>query len=732
MSGDLTLALRTAQSGLLANQMALGAVANNVANVNTNGYSRQVVNLEQRVLGGNGAGVQLAALTRRIDEGLIKSFRSEAGALNAITVQGTFFQRTQQLFGAPGDNASLSHTLGRFMQALESLAVTPHNALEQRELVRAADEVASQFRHMSATIQDLRLEADQRIGQAVSEVNGLLDQIAGLNEKIVRNGATGHSVTDLEDQRDRALDRLSQLVDTQVFKRGDGNVVVFTGGGRVLVDSVARPLTHHAAAAISATVTHASGEFSGIYSGGKLPANDITTEIRSGELKGLIEMRDAILPDLQSTLNVLAGQLRDTVNEVHNRGMAFPGLREMTGARIFTDPGNQRLSLAGDVAIVLFDGNGVAVAETHLSDLLPEIGAPLDNLDAPPGSPLPPTIAAVEAALDGWLKANGGAGSSVSIGADGRFRISVADPARHLAFRDEVGGAAGDVAIAYSADGDGKADATARGFSSFFGLNDFFVDARNDSVFESGILAKTFKASQDATLSFAQAGGVAVTAAIEAGMSLEQIADRINATGAATAALIPEGAGVRLRLTASDGRSMTVTDGVTGGIADTFLGDVKMRPADNLAAGTLAVRGDIKAQPSLVARGAVQAKSLGAGAQYFASIGDDTTIHQMAAAFSASRTFDAGGGLGALSATFAQYAAEIISDNSSRADANESAGAFQTTLVDSLKAKSDAVRGVNLDEEMSDLILYEQAYAAAARLIGVIQNMFEALERAVG
>jgi flagellar hook-associated protein 1 len=51
--------------------------------------------------------------------------------------------------------------------------------------------------------------------------------------------------------------------------------------------------------------------------------------------------------------------------------------------------------------------------------------------------------------------------------------------------------------------------------------------------------------------------------------------------------------------------------------------------------------------------------------------------------------------------------------------------------VDSLKAKSDSVRGVNLDEEMSDLILFEQAYAAAARLIGVIQNMFEALERAV-
>jgi flagellar hook-associated protein 1 FlgK len=277
MASDLNLALRTAQSGLLANQMALGAVANNVSNVNTEGYSRQVVNLEQRVLAGNGAGVQLAALSRRIDEGLMKSYRGESSALNAMTVQQTFFQRTQQLFGSPEDNNSLSHTLSSFTEALQSLAVAPEGALEQREMVRQADEVANQFRHMSGTIQDLRLEADQRIGQAVSEINGLLDQVAGLNDKIVRNGTVGHSVADLEDQRDRALDRLSQLVDTEVFKRGNGDVVVFTGGGRVLVDGVARPLTHHAAAAASATMTHAGGGFEGIYSGDVLPANDMTT-----------------------------------------------------------------------------------------------------------------------------------------------------------------------------------------------------------------------------------------------------------------------------------------------------------------------------------------------------------------------------------------------------------------------------------------------------------------------
>lgn len=605
MPDSLTLALRTAQSGLLANQKALGAVSNNVANVNTEGYSRQIVKLEQRVLAGNGAGVQLAALTRRIDESLMKSVRSESGALNAIRVQQTFFQRTQQLFGAPGDDASLSHTLNRFTQALESLSVTPHGALEQRELVRAADDVAIQFRQMSASIQDLRLDADRRIGQALSEVNGLLDQVADLNQKIVRNGTIGHGVGDLEDQRDQALDRLSQLIDTQVFNRGNGDTVIFTSGGRILVDGGVRPLSHHPAAAISATFTHASGDISGIYSGDKLPANDLTTEIRSGELKGLIEMRDGILPNFQETLNVLAGELRTTVNEIHNRGVGFPGLREMSGSHTFTDPSSETLGITGDVAIVLFDGTGAAVAQAHLSDLVAL---------APP-----PTVETVKDALDGWISTHGGGGSSVFFDSNNRLQIKVGSPDHSLAFRDEVGG------------GDNTAVTAGTGFSSFFGLNDFFVAAEND----------------------------------------------------------------------------------------------------NMVAGTLAVRADIKAKPSLVARGVVQTEVTGAGPHYFASIGDGTLSHRLATALSAPQSFAHAGNLGSLSVTFSQYAAEIISDNASRTEANDSAASFQTGLVDNLKAKSDSVRGVNLDEEMSDLILYEQAYAAAARLIGVVQTMFEALERAV-
>ncbi|TVR78102.1 MAG: flagellar hook-associated protein FlgK [Rhodospirillales bacterium] len=713
MSGDLTLALRTAQSGLLTNQLALNAVANNVSNVNTEGYSRKIVNLEHRVLAGTGAGVQLSELTRRVDEHLMRNVRAETSGLRAIDVQQPFHDRIQFLFGTPADNASLSHNLTRLSEAFETLATTPEGGLEQRELVRQADAVARQLRDMTASVQDLRLEADLRIGEAVAEINSLIDTIANLNDKVVRGAATRQGTADLEDQRDLALDRLAELIDTRVFKRGDGDVVVFTTGGQVLVDNVSTTLTHFTAANIDATATHAGGGFSGIFAGAAEPANDITASIRQGELKGLIELRDSILPNLQSTLDTLAADLRDTVNAVHNRGLAFPGLQDMQGTRIFTEPDEHRITIDGTVNVVLLDANGNQHAATTL----------------PSGSQ---TIEAVRATLETFLQANGGAGSEVAFDADGRMTVSVGDPGLFLAFRDEAAdGSLQDATITYEIARnatDFDIAGTVQGFSNFFGLNDFFVDNLIDNVHESRVLSPSFQAAAGQTLTVRNAGGAAPeTISITVGDSLQSIAEKINAADAGvTATLIPDGSGVRLRLLSDDSLSFTITSG------GELLSQIGMQPADVRVAGALSVRSDIRAQPSLVSRGALQFDpAKGVAGEYFASIGDDAVARNLAAAVGGAQSFGRAGSLGAATVSFSQYAATIIADASSQADTNRSAAEVRGSLVDSLKAKSDTVRGVNLDEEMSDLILFEHAYAAAARLISVVQSMFDALDRAV-
>ncbi|MGF1641367.1 MAG: flagellar hook-associated protein FlgK [Rhodospirillales bacterium] len=732
MAGDLTLALRTAHSGLLANQAALDAVARNVANVNTPGYSRKIVNLENHVLAGDGVGVRVGELSRRIDEGLLRSVRIEAGTLSALGVRRDFHGRIQDLFGTPESNTALSHTVARFQASLESLALAPQGGLEQKEAVRRGGDIALQLNALDTGIQDLRREADVGVGRTVQEINEQLSRIADLNTRILHNEASGRGTTDLRDERDTAVDRLAELIDIRVFQRGDGDLVVHTAGGVTLLDKVATTLTHVSAANVAATTTHAEGDFAGIFVGDPERGNDITGVIRSGRLAGLIDLRDRVLPDLQSAVDELAAEIRDVVNRVHNRGVAFPGLQRTTGSRIFVAPSLQTISLAGgDVTLALFDAAGNQAAATTLETVMQS--AAFGSGAQPAGGPW--TIDEVATSIEDWLRSNGAAAAAVAVDADGRLAIELHSPSLGLAFRDQTatapGSTAADAVIRFDADGDGAADESVAGFSSFFGLNDFFVDGLADNIFETAVVRSTVGASA-ATLTFRNAAGVlGAPLAVAAGSSLADIATAINAgVPGLTAAVVPDGSGVRLRIASDDGTSFTVTENVAGG--DTLLADLGLHVADAGVARALAVRADIVRSPDRIVRGAVQwDPDLGAAGAYFVSVGDDTAIRTLAKATGAVTAFDTAGGIDATRVGLADYAARIIGHVSAEAELNDSRASFQEGLVQSLRFKSDSVRGVNLDEEMGDLILYQQAYAAAARVITVIRDMFEALERAV-
>ena len=519
MAGNITLALKTAQSGLLASQQAMDAVANNVANVNTPGYSRKIVNQEQQVLAGVGAGVKISDITRKVDEGLLKSMRLEFSEFQQLDIQDTFYGRMQELFGSPDDNTSLSHTISQFATAIETLGVAPDRTLEQREMVRWGDEIAIKPRQMTTTIQELRLQADKEIGDIATNMNNLLKNVSDLNDKIVRNSSINLDTSDLRDQRDSALDKLSQFVDIRYFFRGDGDVVVFTSGGRTLVENIVQPVTHNPASSTTSNITHAGGDFGGIFVGSStLAANDITTEIRSGKLKGLIELRDQVLTDLQSQIDELATEIRDVTNQIHNRGIPFPGMRTMDGTREFIDTANQTITFNGtsDTRLVLFDQNGDQVKTTTVRTLLGGASG---------------TIAAVATAINTWLGADG----SATI-ANNKLEISVTTANRSLAMRDETTATAGsthqDSTIEFDSDfsdttsisgltlTDVGADEVVKGFANFFGLNDFYVDTLVDNVFETNVQPSTIAASA-ATLNFRDlAGGNLGSQAITAGDSL--------------------------------------------------------------------------------------------------------------------------------------------------------------------------------------------------------------------
>lgn len=323
--GTITLALRTAQSGLLANQQALDITSRNITNVNTEGYSRKVIGFENSALVGAGSGVNISQISRQVDQGLLKSTRLERSELTELSSQSTFWDRLQDLFGTPEANTSISHTITEFGEAIESLVVSPNNALEATETVRRAEDITEQLQQMSIAIQDLRLQADQQLSNVATELNTLVNEIDTLNDDIISAGSVNRETSDLRDQRDIKVTRLAELIDIRYFARSDGDLVVFTANGRTLVDTVPPTISHTSAAAVTPTTTHAEGDFGGFFIGSSAnPANDATSDIRNGQAKGLIDMRDTVLPNLQSQLDELAASLRDVMNQSHNRGVSFP------------------------------------------------------------------------------------------------------------------------------------------------------------------------------------------------------------------------------------------------------------------------------------------------------------------------------------------------------------------------------------------------------------------------
>ena len=734
MSG-ITQALRNAQSGLLANQQSLSTVANNISNVNTVGYSKKVVNFENLTIAGKPAGVKISEITRQIDEGLLKSLRRESSQLNTVAAKEGYYSRLQDLFGAPGDNTSVSHLLENLSGAAELLALAPDKSLEASEFVRNAVDVTVELKQMSETIQELRLQADNEITAAVIEMNEVTNQIDQLNDDIISNSTVGRDVTDLKDQRDLKIDRLSELVDIRYFYRSDGDVVVFTSAGSTIVDTVPPVLSHKAASAITPSSTHDGGSIDGIFVGAQIPTNDITNEIRDGYLKALIDMRDDILPNLQSQIDELAVQLRDSVNEIHNQGTPFPGSQSMTGTRIFIEPDAQTIHMdqangAEDTTLILFDSAGNQLVTTTLKTLLESAsygtGAQTANTAA--------SITETAESIEDWLQENASSSATANINASGKFEINLNSTSVNLVFRDEQATADGSTPttalINFDSNGDGVSDEVVSGFSNFFGLNDFFIDNVAENLYETNVLPTNFKTTS-ATISFRDANGLigGTTYSVAAGTSLTDLAADVSTTiDGVTATVITDGSGQRLRFSHDSGSNLTVTQSS----GDVLLTTMNLHVANVGVSANLTVRSDIVATPSRISTGQPSFDTAkGTSGEYVISIADGTIAQLLARDFTSVNAFNQAGGLSSVNLTFSQYAANIIVDNATLANVNERQSDAQRSLTEALQFKSDNVRGVNIDEEMANLIVFEQSFAAAARVISVIQEMMKTLQQAV-
>jgi len=722
---SLNLALTSAISGLQTAQQGLDVISNNISNVNTEGYTRKQFQAESVVLAGMGAGVRIGDIVNKIDQNLLRDLRGQKSGMGLLATQNSYFRRVQDTFGTTQSNSSISNQINKMQTEFATLTAAPETVSQQLAAVQAGVSVARNLSEMSRTVQNLRMNADIEIEASVHTINTQLSTIAFLNDQVAFNAATSRQTEDLEDKRDVALNKLAELIDIRYFKNANGSLTVFTSDGTTLVDSSPVPISHTALTQVSPTTNYAGGDFHGIFAG----VRDITNSIRSGKIKGLIEMRDNTLPDMQAQLDELATSLKEQVNQVHNRGTSYPNMvNNITGTRKFTAPTEQNVSFSGaEPMIMLYGRDGKEIASSRLFD---PAGINFTN-----GS----TLDTLASDMQTWLQAQDPqlVNASVSFSADGQMAINLGTDVVGIAFRDEESAIKGsdqkDVTTQVDLDGDGTYDRSYTGFSNTFGLNDYFTSAPNlaqwDSAFKPANYALGIPAA--ATLQFADSTSMASgtntisTITVNPGDTLENIRDRINADvtlqNRISADIVPEGSGKRLRIQHADGEDLIITE--LGGT--TAINALGLNWTAGGASQNLRVSQTLVDDSSRIARGEMKMDPL--KGDYLLAGGDNTVIAQLAGLMAGPGSFQAAGSLSGTSITFADYGAAIVSRSSTQAASAQTNLKLQSDLHEALEVKQSEISGVNLDEEMSQLMVYQQTYAASAKVISTTQQLLDIL-----
>jgi flagellar hook-associated protein 1 FlgK len=277
-------ALGTAVSGLSVTQARINTISRNIANASTEGYSRKI---QEQVTGPKGS-VFPGRITRAVDEALARSLRESTGNLARFDAVVEFGGLIETNFGSPDENSSIAGTLGKLESALRDAAVSPEKATLYNGVVNAGTEVARSFNRLYDAAEEIKRSAVDRINEAVNDVNTSLERIRQLNLSIV-GGTQGLDTTDLQDQRDQEMLKLSEILDFTSFKQANGAVNIYTRQGQVLLDMSVRPIST-AMVAAQPSVPPIPGQML----------------IRGGRLGGLLSVRDEVIPRVETQLDDIA------------------------------------------------------------------------------------------------------------------------------------------------------------------------------------------------------------------------------------------------------------------------------------------------------------------------------------------------------------------------------------------------------------------------------------------
>lgn len=338
MSASLNIATRA----LLANQSVLQVVGHNIANANTEGYSRQSAKLtvsgyQQYANGFFGKGVEISTVTRAYDAYLTREAQAASSVSAADAIR---LSRLEQLEAAfPMGEAGLGEALNAMLNAWADVASSPDNQTARLVVIARADAFAARMRDTAGQLDVLGESTRLQVGDIVTRVNRLAADLAKVNQKLTEAGGTAHTPNDLLDQRDQLLRDLGQFIQIRTVEADNGVVSVFAGGSMPLV------LGSHASEMVAGRDPDDSSRLQiGFLQGGAttpLPDSSL-----GGQLGGLMTFLNDDLVDTRNLLGRMALATASIVNGQHALGVDLTG---SMGADFFVLPlAAQGLGAAGN------------------------------------------------------------------------------------------------------------------------------------------------------------------------------------------------------------------------------------------------------------------------------------------------------------------------------------------------------------------------------------------------
>jgi flagellar hook-associated protein 1 FlgK len=322
--------LNIARWALLSQQTAVEVAGHNIANVNTEGYTRQQAVIDaappiSTTPGQIGTGVRITEIKRAYDNFLGSQIISETNILGKWNVKEESLSRAEVVFNET-TGGGLNKNLSEFWSAWQNLSLNPTGETERQAVLGKGKLLSDTFNKLSTDLKRIRDDIDKKIVSSVDEVNQWTSQIAELNKMIHESEVTGENANDLRDKRELTIKKLAEKIDVNYYEESNNQVVVYTAKGRPLV-------TGQYAFQLQAV---ANGENAALHDvkwenvDGTL--TDITSDLTGGNLAGLVESRDSNVQQYLKKLDILSATIVKEVNKKHVTGY---GLDRSTGLNFF-------------------------------------------------------------------------------------------------------------------------------------------------------------------------------------------------------------------------------------------------------------------------------------------------------------------------------------------------------------------------------------------------------------